>query len=537
MSILDYYRRTTQLGDLNVRDKTLAGVNNILTPKSTRSANNLLGVMPEEKGISIGLLDAAPTVEELTQRATGLTSPQALIPEVKAVAPQRGILSGLLTGEGTSDRLRGLAAGLLTGAQATPVSFGQSLVKGLLTGDQLAREAEKMRLLKEESERENRYKEAQIGKLEREALAPADLGKLFNVEYLDENNNLVQKVISEPEVPTYLNKPDVRFYDISSKKESEGEVPLTQSVLDAKKEGLGEKGISKDTKINEDGSATILAGSPTAEKYRLAQLGFELDQDKFNLSKEQFKQVVRMNDLEEKVKNQEIAQSALDYEKSQFEFKVLQDREKRKNESIINSALTVSSKIDDILTTARNAGPENVFGTGASLFRLIPILGQQGAIGQVGNDLETFVAQLTKKAMDDFRALSSSGATGFGALNEKELSVLQSYIESISQAQDPKQIMQRLERLQNAMDAVAHGVIVDGKLEKYSPIKHESGLKNGVVLPATSKNSRLIGVPTAKKYPQLKGAKYLGQDTEGRFIFDSGKIDPINNKRIQYVVD
>ena len=54
----------------------------------------------------------------------------------------QGLLSGLLTGPGSSERLTALGASLLSGPSRTPISLGSSLAKGLLAGNQAAREAE-----------------------------------------------------------------------------------------------------------------------------------------------------------------------------------------------------------------------------------------------------------------------------------------------------------------------------------------------------------------------------------------------------------
>ena len=53
----------------------------------------------------------------------------------------QGLFSELLTGQGSSDRLTALGASLLSGPSRTPISFGSSFAKGLLAGNQAAREA------------------------------------------------------------------------------------------------------------------------------------------------------------------------------------------------------------------------------------------------------------------------------------------------------------------------------------------------------------------------------------------------------------
>jgi hypothetical protein len=61
----------------------------------------------------------------------------------------QGLLSGLLTGPGSSERLTALGASLLSGPSRTPISLGSSLAKGLLAGNQAAREAEEAGLNRE----------------------------------------------------------------------------------------------------------------------------------------------------------------------------------------------------------------------------------------------------------------------------------------------------------------------------------------------------------------------------------------------------
>jgi hypothetical protein len=61
----------------------------------------------------------------------------------------QGLFPGLLTGPGSSERLTALGASLLSGPSRTPISLGSSLAKGLLAGNQAAREAEEASLNRE----------------------------------------------------------------------------------------------------------------------------------------------------------------------------------------------------------------------------------------------------------------------------------------------------------------------------------------------------------------------------------------------------
>ena len=102
--------------------------------------------------------------------------------------------------------------------------------------------------------------------------------------------------------------------------------------------------------------------------------------------------------------------------------------------------------------------------------------------------------------MDQFRSASSAGATGFGALNMKELGVIESLITNLNQAQAPQQIMENLRRLKSTMDSIAYGVVNNGKYEDYKPTLHNQGLLDGRILPATKQNSYLIGAPNVTGY-------------------------------------
>lgn len=117
--------------------------------------------------LNMGLLNRQPMRPRgLNDMGSGLLSPMAgvnITPQLTTAAQPTalGRVRGAL-GQSLSDPniLRGIAAGLLTGPQRTPVSFGQSLLGGLQAGQQL-QQAEEDRELKK------LITEAELAKLQR----------------------------------------------------------------------------------------------------------------------------------------------------------------------------------------------------------------------------------------------------------------------------------------------------------------------------------------------------------------------------------
>lgn len=422
--------------------------------------------------------------------------------------------------------LRGIAAGLLTGPQRTPVSFGQSLLGGLQSGQQM-KEAEEERLFKRGLlEREADLASQRVDLLgtqidveRQKLLAGGTKGKAVNVQLPsgkttigreDEAGNIFVQTEDGQLMPAPFGSTKV-----SLSVQASGISDLTPTAQVLTSMGFDP---SKDTVVLPDGTVQVVPGSKTAEELRLKDLGINLKDNQFELSKEQFDTATKFKEREIAIKEGRAARedslAQLNYDKENFAFQQEQNIAGRKKENAWNTTFSISTKIDDILQKAERFGPETVFGP-QSLIAKTPIIGASRPQGQVAADLETLKARLVKEAMDQFRAASSAGATGFGALNMKELGVIESLITNLNQAQAPEQIMQNLRRLKSTMDSIAYGVVNNGKFEDYKPTVHNEGLLDGSILPATKQNSYLIGAPS------VPGYRFRQFDSDGRPVFVS----------------
>ena len=126
--------QTRNIAGLNVANKTLSGL------------------LSDPQVSNVSILDALGTAQ--AQR------PQSFLGRMGNTASAIG--SNLLTGPGSSERLQALGASLLAGPSATPISFGQSLSKGLLAGKKMAKEAEQQALLNEIAKRKMEILEEQL---------------------------------------------------------------------------------------------------------------------------------------------------------------------------------------------------------------------------------------------------------------------------------------------------------------------------------------------------------------------------------------
>jgi hypothetical protein len=406
--------------------------------------------------------------------------------------------------------LRGIAAGLLTGPQRTPVSFGQSLLGGLQAGQKL-QETEEDRLFKRRLlEREADLATQRVNllgtqvDLEKQRLLGGGKGKGVNVQLPsgattigreDEAGNVFVLTEDGSFAPAPFGS-----RKISLSVEAGGLSDLTPAAQTMVESGLD---LSKDSVVLDDGTVQVVPGSKTAQELKLKDLGIQIKNDQFELSKKEFETATRFKERELEIKEgkavREDSLAKLNYDKENFAFQQEQNIETRKKENAWNTTFAISTKIDDILKKAEQFGPENVFGP-ESILAKTPIIGASTPQGQVAADLETLKARLVKEAMDQFRAASSAGATGFGALNMKELGVIESLITNLNQAQAPEQIMENLRRLKSTMDSIAYGVVNKGKFEDYKPTLHNQGLLDGSILPATKQNSYLIGAPSVPGY-------------------------------------
>ncbi len=480
--------------------------------------------------LSAGLLGRRP--RGLDSMGSGLLSP---IPRVNigsqlmsaaqptALGKVRGALGQSLS---NPNILRGIAAGLLTGPTRTPVSFGQSLLGGLQAGQQLQEAEEdrlfKRRLLEREADLASQRVDllgTQIDVEQQKLLAGGVKGDSVNVRLPsgvttigreDEAGNIFVQTEDGQLMPAPFGSTKV-----SLSVQASGLSDLTPAA-----QGLVESGLdlSKDSVVLPDGTVQVVPGSKTAQDLGLKDLGIQIKNDQFQLSKEQFDVATKFKEreiaLKENTAAREDSLAKLNYDKENFVFLQEQDIAGRKKENAWNTTFAISTKIDDILKKAQQFGPENVFGP-ESIFAKAPIIGASTPQGQVAADLETLKARLVKDAMDQFRSASSAGATGFGALNMKELGVIESLITNLNQAQAPQQIMENLRRLKSTMDSIAYGVVNNGKYEDYKPTLHNQGLLDGSILSATKQNSYLIGAPS------VPGYKFKQFDSDGRPVFVS----------------
>jgi len=489
--------------------------------------------------LDMGLLGRQPMRPRgFNDMGSGLLSPIAgvdITPQLTAAARPTalGRVRGAL-GQSLSNPniLRGIAAGLLTGPQRTPISFGQSLLGGLQAGQQM-KEAEEERLFKRgllerEADLASRRLDllgTQIDVESQKLLAGGVKGDSVNVRLPsgvttigreDEAGNIFVQTEDGQLIPAPFGSTKV-----SLSVQASGLSDLTPAAQELTQSGLD---LSKDSVVLPDGTVQVVPGSKTAEDLRLKDLGIQIKNDQFELSKEQFDTTTKFKEREIALKENRAARedslAKLNYDKENFAFQQEQDIAGRKKENAWNTTFAISTKIDDILKKAEKFGPESVFGP-QSIFAKAPIVGASTPQGQVAADLETLKARLVKDAMDMFRAASSAGATGFGALNMKELGVIESLITNLNQAQAPQQIMENLRRLKSTMDSIAYGVVNKGKFEDYKPTLHNQGLLDGSILPATKQNSYLIGAPS------VPGYTFKQFNSTGRPVFVNKQGEPV----------
>ena len=400
--------------------------------------------------------------------------------------------------------LRGLASGLLTGPTRTPVSMGQRLTTGLLAGQQMKEAEEERRLKQGLLQREMDLATRKI-ELEEAKLQPGlEKGKSVNVLLpsgdtvfgieRDTGEVLVKGVDGQLAPAPFGSR------KVSLSVEAGGLSDLIPAAQELASRGVD---LNKDTEVLPDGTVQVVPGSKTAEELNLKQLGLQLKNDQFQLSEEQFNTATKFKERELAIQEGKAARedslAKLNYDKANFAFQQEQNIEARKKEDAFSEAFEISTTINDILNLAERYGEENVFGPD-SIISKAPIFGLSTPQGMVAAKLQTLDAQLVKRAMTKFREGSTQGATGFGALNEKELQVIQSLFTNLQQAQGGPQIMENLRRLKTGMDALAYGVVNNGKYEDFIPSLHKEGLLGGSILPATKQNSYLIGAPSVPGY-------------------------------------
>jgi len=486
--------------------------------------------------LNMGLLPMRP--RGFNDMGSGLLSPIAgvdITPQLTAAARPTalGRVRGAL-GQSLSNPniLRGIAAGLLTGPQRTPVSFGQSLLGGLQAGQQMKEAEEERRLKQGLLQREADLASRRLDLLgtqidvEGQKLLSGDLkGKGVNVQ-LPSGKTTIGREDEAGNV--FVQTEDGRLIPapFGSTKVSLSVQAGGISDLIPAAQALTSMGFdpSNDTVVLPDGTVQVVPGSKTAEDLRLKDLGIQIKNDQFELSKEQFDTATKFKEREIALKENRAARedslAKLKYDKENFAFQQEQNIETRKKEDAFNEAFEISTTINDIFKLVEQYGEENVFGP-ESYISKAPIFGLSTPQGMVAAKLQTLDAKLVKRAMTKFREGSTQGATGFGALNEKELQVIQSLFTNLQQAQGGPQIMQNLRRLKTGMDALAYGVVNNGKYEDFKPTLHREGLLDGSILPATKQNSYLIGAPS------VPGYTFKQFNSTGRPVFVNKQGEPV----------
>ena len=398
-------------------------------------------------------------------------------------------LAGAFTGEGSSARLSALGASLLSGPSRTPVSFGSSLSQGLLAGNQAVQAEKDRKFNRSLLEQEMDYKMKSLA-------AKPSKDALYNITQIGPDGSPFTFTVNQDGVSSYYNDPNSTITKVGAGSET-GNTPTVLTAAAQNIENMGGE-LSKDTVVDERGNVSILQGSPTDVKNQFEQRKIAINEGRAENDDNQAK---------------------LDFDIKQYNFSQDQNVEERKKSNAWEQAYNTSLKIKDIKNLLIKHGSKNVTGPMA-IIGSVPVFGESTPQGQVAADLETLVSNLTKMSIDSFRAGSSAGATGFGALNEKELAIIKSLLSNVGQYQDDGQLLRNLNRLENSMDALMYGVIDNGEYEDYVPSKHADKMEKGTVFPATENNTKMIGVPTEKEYPKLKGARYLGRTVNGSFKFN-----------------
>ncbi len=105
---------------------------------------------------------------------------------------------------------------------------------------------------------------------------------------------------------------------------------------------------------------------------------------------------------------------------------------------------------------------------------------------------DTVVSNIAMEKMQELKMLSANGSTGFGALSEKELKILQDFRGDLSQTNDPKEIKRILERYSKHLSESADRFerAMQEEIEWYENNKKEFSPSNQV---DTSKYGRSTG--------------------------------------------
>jgi hypothetical protein len=446
---------------------------------------------------------AVPSVQQMagyTRQPPMVNVPdfQINVPELDsllATAPQQktSMLSGLLSGPGSSARYGALAKAL-TQNSATPMSLGQRLTGGLLAGSDAAKAQEEAAFKRGLLEKEMALETEKV-RLKGLEVTGNKAGDIFDV--IDANTgDIVGQVVSGTEEylaqisnpDTLLSKtgttqpkskdnalfevyglnPETGLFDTIVGTMERGDVsPYLNNpeyaVAPAGK-GIGAgilvKGMSpdidlnKDSRLNSDGTVTVLLGSKTAQELNLKEGELTLSQDEFRIRREK-----------------------ADREKQQFEIdqqneQILKERQKDKAYSQLGSTVRLIDTIENQIESSKNDFI-GLFGAGASIADF-PLVGASSSQGVLKNQVDQLLAQLSIDTIQQMKSQSATGATGFGALNKEELKIIQDFRGRLARETSPEEFKRVLNELKIFFNASYYGVKNErGIIEPYSPSKHD----------------------------------------------------------------
>lgn len=134
-----------------------------------------MGLLPMQTTRPRGFDSMGASLLGVNVDPVNVSSQLAAAAQPTALGRVRGALGQTLS---NPNILRGIAAGLLTGPQRTPVSFGQSLLGGLQAGQQLQQAEEDRQRMLEAEALDKRYRQAQIANLLDTSIDPVKQAEL-----------------------------------------------------------------------------------------------------------------------------------------------------------------------------------------------------------------------------------------------------------------------------------------------------------------------------------------------------------------------
>jgi len=437
-----------------------------------------------------------------TQPMMNVPTPQIQAPQglssLLAPAPQQkpSMLSGLLSGPGSSARYAALGRAFGQGSER-PLSFGQRLAGGLLAGSEAAKAQQQAAFKRGLLEREMglEAEKVRLKELEITGKKSGKAGDIFDVidvntgdivgqavsgtqEYLDQisnpNTRLSKIGTTQPKskdgtlFDVYRLNPETKLFDTVVGTMERGNISPylgnpEYTIAPAGKAigaGLVGKGmfaeieLNKDSKLNPDGTVSVAPGSKTA-------IELDLKADQLNLSQEELA-----------LKQQESDRKKKKFEIDQQNEQILKERQKDKAYSQLGSTVRLIDTIENQIKSNKDDFI-GLFGAGASIADF-PLVGASTAQGVLKNQVDQLVAQLSIDTIQQMKAQSATGATGFGALNKEELKIIQDFRGRLDRATSPEEFKRVLNELKTFFSASYYGVKNNnGIIEPYSPSKHD----------------------------------------------------------------